>query len=539
MENNNDKSDKKDYIIRLDKARKKRSQNDYKKLLTLGGAAVLCVAAISAAGVAVKNHISAKPAGLATGSEALSAKMAEPEDSKAKAEAESESAAQAAKEKEEKEKIVNSYKDLGIIQVSGYLNVRKAPGTEEDVIGKLQGDSACDILEKTDTGWYKISSGGIEGYIISEYVLTGEEAKAKAMDLVKLRAVVQTDSMNIRKEPSTSSDVVGQALLSERYEVISQTDGWIEIPAGYLSADYVNLEYGLNEARKLDLKAMVFNLYKNIGISDVDNYLNVREEPSENGKIIGKMPSKAAGNILETTDGWYKIQSGKITGYVKSDYILTGPAAKDEALQVAELMAIVNTDMLNARTEPSTDSKIWTQISNNERYPVLKQIDGWIQIELEEDSSAYVSTDYVDVRYALPEAIKFSPLEEKANAQASLRTQIVNYALQYLGNPYVWGGTSLTKGADCSGFTLSVYAHFGIGLPHYSGSQAGMGKAVKSSEMRPGDLIYYANSGGTINHVAMYIGNGQIVHAASKRSGIKISTWNYRTPVKIRNMIGD
>jgi cell wall-associated NlpC family hydrolase len=534
MENNNEK---KDYIIRLDKSRKKRNKNDYKKLLVMGGTAVLCVAVISAVGMAVKNHIAAKPAVLATGSEASAIKMEESAGLNADAKAESE--AQAAKEKEEKEKVVNSYKNLGIIQVSGYLNVRKAPSTDEDVIGKLQGDSACDILENTESGWSKISSGGIEGYINSEYVLTGEDAKKKAMDLVKLRAIVQTDSMNIRKEPSTSSDVVGQALSNERYEVLGQTDGWIQVPAGYLSADYVKLEYGLNEARKLDLKAMIFNLYKNIGISDVDNYLNVREEPNENGKIIGKMPSKAAGNILETTDGWYKIQSGNITGYVKSDYILTGQAAKDEALQVAELMAIVNTDMLNARTEPSTDSKIWTQISNNERYPVLKQIDGWIQIELEENSSAYVSTDYVDVRYALPEAIKFSPLEEKANAQASFRAQIVNYALQFLGNPYVWGGTSLTKGADCSGFTMSVYAHFGIGLPHYSGSQAGMGKAVKSSEMRPGDLIYYADSKGTINHVSMYIGNGQIVHAASRRSGIKISTWNYRTPVKIRNMIGD
>ena len=302
----------------------------------------------------------------------------------------------------------------------------------------------------------------------------------------------------------------------------------------------MKLEYALNEARKLDLKAMIFNMYKNIGISDVDNYLNVREEPSENGKIIAKMPSKAAGNILETTDnGWYKIQSGKITGYVKSDYILTGQPAKDEALKVAELMAIVNTDMLNARSEPSTDSKIWTQISNNEKYPVLKQIDGWVEIELEEDSNAYVASDYVDVRYALPEAIKFSPLEEKANAAASLRTQIVNYALQFLGNPYVWGGTSLTKGADCSGFTLSVFGHFGISLPHYSGSQANMGKAVKSSEMRPGDLVFYANSKGTINHVGIYIGNGQIVNAASRRSGIKISTWNYRTPVRIRNILGD
>ena len=119
----------------------------------------------------------------------------------------------------------------------------------------------------------------------------------------------------------------------------------------------------------------------------------------------------------------------------------------------------------------------------------------------------------------------------------SRRTQIVNYALQFVGNPYVWGGTSLTNGADCSGFTMKVLQHFGISLPHYSGSQAKMGRAVSSSEMRPGDLIFYANSGGTINHVAMYIGNGQIVHAASKRSGIKISTWNYRQPKTIRNVI--
>ena len=170
-----------------------------------------------------------------------------------------------------------------------------------------------------------------------------------------------------------------------------------------------------------------------------------------------------------------------------------------------------------------------------------------MQIELDsgdgdgEADLAYISTrdNNVEVRYALPEAIKFSPLEEAAQASASLRTRIVNYALQFVGNPYVWGGTSLTNGVDCSGFTMQVMRNFGISLPHYSGSQARMGKAVSSSEMRPGDLIFYANSSGTVNHVAMYIGNGQIVHAASRRSGIKISTWNYRTPKTIRNMLGD
>ena len=541
MENKSDKSEKKDYVVRLNKARKKRNKNDYERYLILAAIAIVVVVIIIFAGKAIAKRVSAGAEKTAATEETGS--QGEESDQltiDAKEAEESEAEAQAKKTEEEKKAVVDSYQNLGIVQVSGYLNVRKEPNTSADIVGKLMGDSACEILDSTQEGWYKISSGGIEGYIDSQYVLTGDEAKTKAYDLVSLRAIVQVDNLNIRKEANTTSDVVGQGLLNERYEVIDQLDGWVQIPSGYMSADYVKLEYVLNEARKLDLKAMIFNMYKNIGISDVDNYLNVREEPSENGKIIAKMPSKAAGNILETTDnGWYKIQSGKITGYVKSDYILTGQPAKDEALKVAELMAIVNTDMLNARSEPSTDSKIWTQISNNEKYPVLKQIDGWVEIELEEDSNAYVASDYVDVRYALPEAIKFSPLEEKANAAASLRTQIVNYALQFLGNPYVWGGTSLTKGADCSGFTLSVFGHFGISLPHYSGSQANMGKAVKSSEMRPGDLVFYANSKGTINHVGIYIGNGQIVNAASRRSGIKISTWNYRTPVRIRNILGD
>ena len=177
---------------------------------------------------------------------------------------------------------------------------------------------------------------------------------------------------------------------------------------------------------------------------------------------------------------------------------------------------------------------------------VLQQLDGWVEIELDETDGegtdhAYISTrdNNVEVRYALPEAIKFSPLEEAAQAAASLRTQVVNYALQFVGNPYVWGGTSLTNGVDCSGFTMQVMKHFGVSLPHYSGSQAKMGKSVSSSEMRPGDLVFYANSGGTVNHVAMYIGNGQVVHAASSRSGIKISSWNYRTPKTIRNVLGD
>ena len=126
-----------------------------------------------------------------------------------------------------------------------------------------------------------------------------------------------------------------------------------------------------------------------------------------------------------------------------------------------------------------------------------------------------------------------------AGAVSASRANIANYAIQFVGNPYVYGGTSLTSGADCSGFVQSVMKHFGISLPRTSRDQANCGRGISSSEMRPGDLVFYAGSGGTINHVAIYIGNGQVCHASNAKTGIKISTWNYRSPARIRNVLGD
>ena len=464
---------------------------------------------------------------------------------------------------EDRKAVVDSYQNLGLVQVSGYLNMRDTPSKDGKVIGKLLGGSACEILDDSTEGWLQITSGGLTGYISSEFVLTGDAAKTEAFEQVKKMAVVTADKLNVRSEPQQDAQVLEQVLKNERYSIVAEQDGWIQISSGYISADYVDVRYALNEARKLDLRTMVLNMYDNLGISNVNNYLNIREEPKEDAKIIGKMTSKSAGEILEKTDDgeWYKIKSGPVTGYVKSEFILTGDAAKQEALEEAELMAIVSTDRLNARTEPNTESPIWTQISNSERYAVLKQLDGWVEIELD-STSAYVATDFVDVRYALNEAIKFTPIEDKPDtskgggkgssgskggvgskpgnaAGSSKRTQIANYATQFLGNPYVWGGTSLSNGADCSGFTMSVMAHFGVSLPHHSASQANCGKSISSSQMRPGDLVFYTNSSGAINHVALYIGNGQVCHASNARDGIKISTWNYRTPAKIVNVLGD
>lgn len=544
----NDDKDTVNYMDSINKASRKRRRKpsfwERYGILVIG-AAVLAVIALAVlfggkAVTAVRSKMAAAQAASESAAESESAEessLAAEEESRA--EIESESEARDAKIQE----VIDSYSNLGIAKVTGYLNIRKDPDGAANVVGTLSDGSACEILETLD-GWVKISSGEVEGYASSEYILTGDEAKEAAKDLVKERAYITADNLNIRETPSTDGQIVGKCLQGELHEIVGEENGWYKISGGYISADYAEKRFCMNEANKLDMKAMVLNFYDRPGVSNVSNYLNIRAGAGENEKIIGKLPSYAGCEILEDANGWYKISSGGITGYVKSDYILTGDEAKQAAMNHAELMAIVHADRLNARTEPSTDAKIWTQISENERYHVTEQLDGWVKIEFDESgegdgddeiSAAYVSSEFVEVRYALSEAIKFSPTEESA----SLRSRIVNYAMKFLGNPYVWGGTSLTKGADCSGFTMSVMKNFGISLPHYSGSQAKSGKRIKSSEMRPGDLVFYGNSRGKINHVAMYIGNGQVINAASRRSGIKISTWNYRTPICIVDVIGN
>lgn len=542
--------DKEDYQALLDRARKKRNQHPYTMYVVFAAAVILVILLLIGIGTLVKRRLSEGAAATEPGQQMQ--EMTEPQSIAIDLEAESraEEESRQAAEQAERQAVVDSYGNLGFVQVSGYLNVRRSPDPSGDIIGKMQENTACEILGQ-EGDWYHISSGGVDGYISSQYVVTGEEARQLALENVKLRAIVTADNLNIRSTPELDpSNIVAQALAAERYEVLNQADGWIQIPSGYISADYAEVKLALNEARKMDLKAMAINQYNNILISKVQSYLNIRSSPKDEGNsnIIGKLPGKAAGEILETEDGWYKIRSGSITGYVTADpqYTATGQEAVDLAMDSASLMAIVNTERLNVRMEPNTDSKIWTQISKEERYSVVQQMDGWVQIELDtgdenEDGSdgAYISTsdNLVEVRYALAEAIKFSPMEELANQQASLRSKIVNYALQFVGNRYVWGGTSLTNGTDCSGFTQSVLRNFGISIPRVSRDQARTGKSINSSQMRPGDLIFYANSSGTINHVAMYIGNGQVVHAASRKSGIKISSWNYRTPARIRNVI--
>lgn len=308
------------------------------------------------------------------------------------------------------------------------------------------------------------------------------------------------------------------------------------------------------------------DLFRNLVIAQVRNYVNVRSLPSEEGEILGKLYDDSVGTFISEENGWYQIKSGSVTGYVKAEYCVTGDDAVEIARQVGKRFATVETQTLFVRSEPSTEASRLGMVPEGDELLVLDETDGWAQVDVEE-GIGWVSKDYVSLhsefvqaeskaeeearlareaeerRKAREAAAKASQNKSGSNTTTSAPTEytvtgdsemgkaVAEYALQFVGNPYVYGGTSLTNGADCSGFVMSVYANFGVSLPHSSASDRSQGSAVDSlANAQPGDLICYSG------HVALYIGNGQIVHASNKRTGIIVSNVDYRKILAIRRI---
>ena len=383
--------------------------------------------------------------------------------------------------------------------------------------------------------------------------------------------------------------------------------------------------------------------YDNVAISHVSNYVNIRSEANTSSSIVGKIYNNCAATILATVDGeggtWYQIKSGTVTGYIKSEYFITGADAEKIAKNVGTVYVTVSADSLRLREQPSTDSAVLTTLSKDAEYLEVKEEGDFIEIQVDESLSGYVHKDYVTQRVEFKQAVSVEEERQKAEEDArikkeaedaiakvealkkesgqdtasankdtpstsigmiaqnpnadngttkeqnnqssqtntsqstgsqtsgstagpggsetstgsstgtsgsyqntqtgpgsavynsAVRTAIVAYAKQFLGNPYVYGGTSLTNGADCSGFTMRIFEHFGVSTGRTSRDQAANGKEISLDKIQPGDLLFYA-SGKTINHVALYIGDGKIIHASTSKTGIIISTAYYRTPAK-------
>lgn len=291
-----------------------------------------------------------------------------------------------------------------------------------------------------------------------------------------------------------------------------------------------------NEAAQTPTAAQTCG-YTNLGMSVISSgNLNIRQEASTDSEVVGILTNHNACELLEDAGEWYKVTSGKVTGYVNKQYLVTGDEAEAIAEQEIKTVATVNTETLNVRAEKSTEAEVLSQVGNSEAFTVNSVADGWVEISVD-DSVGYISQDYVTLAQALPTAKTIEQVKY-GDGVSDVRASVVSYALQFVGNRYVWGGTSLENGIDCSGFTMRILGKYGISLPHSSKAQPSYGTKISASEAKPGDLFFYG-SGRSISHVAIYIGNGQIVHASNKRDGIKVSNAFYRSPICVARYLPD
>ena len=312
--------------------------------------------------------------------------------------------------------------------------------------------------------------------------------------------------------------------------------------------------------------------FSNIGIATVTDYVNVRSEPNTESEAVGKLYANNAVQVVgKNEDGsWLQIVSGDLNGYVSAEFVSVGDA--ELIKKASHRIATVHTETLFVRALPTQDSEVVEMVPDQEQLTVIDEQYvnnwGWVGVSVEE-GAGYVSMEFVDLstEYTYGETKEHEEArlareeEERKAAEAAAAAKntassksssqsaassgggsgyvasgggnggsVANYALQFVGNPYVYGGSSLTNGTDCSGFVMSVYANYGVGLPHSSSALRGVGYGVDPSAMQPGDIVCYSG------HVGIAIGGGQIVHASTPATGIKVSSAYYRDILAVRRI---
>ena len=384
------------------------------------------------------------------------------------------------------------YENIAVSQVSDYVNIREQATTNSKIVGKIYNNCAATILETVEGeggSWYRIQSGSVNGFIKSQYFITGQEAETLAQSIGREFVTVSVDNLRLREEPNLTSNVLTMVSSGSRYVVQGDEGDFykVEVDAdliGYIAKSYCKVEVEFDQAVSLE-----------------EERQKLEEEAQR------KRDAQTAIANLEQT---IKVEENK-------DVIIpANPAQSDDSAITSAPSA--NTAQNSQAQSPSSGQNSSDSKSAASAPGKTNSSNSSSQIGSSGPSSGTVSSPVA------------GPGSSAAVVSAT-RTAIVAYAKQFLGNPYVYGGTSLTNGADCSGFTQSVFAHFGITTGRSSRDQAAKGKEISMSAIQPGDLLFYA-SGSYINHVAIYIGDGKIIHSSNPTTGITITKYNYRTPCK-------
>ena len=365
-----------------------------------------------------------------------------------------------------------------------------------------------------------------------------------------------------RDEGKLDGEKVTEGLVSESEDLdVQGTEGTEEIES---------TEEVVGEENNTEIEE-----YQNFAIADVDSYVNVRQEPNTDCEVLGKLYDGAVAQILETVgegeNQWFKVISGSVEGYIKAEFFIHGEDAAAVMDQYVAKYVSVNADKLNVREGQTTESRRIGYLCTGERLKVIEDNGEWIHVQYTDEIKGYVSAQYVTIEedyiYAKnseeesAEAAFIKELKDRAgisetvvqenttitvqppstlySTSVELRKAIIDYAMQFLGNRYINGGQSLVTGTDCSGFTMYVLREFGYSISRVpQGQYTSAGRAISYSEAQPGDIICYSDNGGvSCTHVAFYIGNGQILHAANSRDGVKISSATYTDIYGVRNVI--
>ena len=406
--------------------------------------------------------------------------------------------------------------ELIFAQCEEYINVRSEADENSEVVAKLYNDGSATVEETEDNGWYKIKSGNAEGYVKAEYFATGEQAKEIADQVAYNVAVVNAEALNIRTAPSEESDVIDVAEQSQELEVVDTSGDWATVALGndvygFIHPDYCEYKTYYPTAVTLEEEAAREEAMRRAEEAKAQAAEEASyEEAADNGEEVSEDTSYSEESV--STDTSY--DDGSASTDTSYD---DGSASTDTSYDNGSTSTDTSYDNGSTSTDTSYDNG---SASTDTSY---------------DNGSTGTDTSYdngstgTDTSYDNGSTSTDTTTDSSAN-DSSLGQQIADYAVQFVGNPYVYGGSSLTNGTDCSGFTMSVMANFGIGLARTAADQSYGGTSVAISDIMPGDLLFYSDGSG-ISHVALYIGGGQIVHAATESQGIIISNYNYDTPV--------